>query len=207
MTDSDLIAQVQVILPKYLTPAQQADLWQEIRSFPRNESFYLPEGTIEEDLLQGDGWRGLMAVNVDTLEKKAVSGLLVSNSCDIDLRNDRAVLPNLLFAPLVPLSRLEEIYRMAGKSGEQWASFLEAVRRQEKTNIFYLPPGRHGPDEEFIILFDDIHRQPVHSFIESARSLVFRLNQIAFWTLLIKLSIHFARFNEDVARFPLDHAS
>lgn len=207
MTETDLLHQIRVVLPKYLTPEMQEDLWREIRRFPNNASFYLPEGSVEEDLLQGDGWRGLVAVNVETLEQKRVAGLLISNSCDIDLSNERTLLPRVLFAPILSLNSLEAVYQEAGRSEEQLESFLATARRQEVTNIFYLPTAPYGPDQECIVVLDDIHQQPIRTFVEGVRTRVFRLNQFAFWTLLIKLSIHFSRFNEEVARYPDAKAS
>lgn len=205
MADPDLLAQASLYLPKYLTPAQKKDLYSELESFPAITSFYLPPGTIKEDLLQGDGWRGFLLISFETLERKVVSGLLLSNSCDIDVRNPRVSPRNLLFAPLIPLAKYETLLKAAGVSDIAIGDMLDSIRKQLITDIFYLPDAPYGPGES-IVMLDNIHTQPLDVFLSADRKLLFRLNQTGFYILLIKISIHFSRFQEGVQRFPLRSA-
>ena len=198
MTD-ELYEQIKLFLPKYLTPAEQNELFTELSKFPENPSMYLPDGVLSDDLLQGDGWRGFVAINFRSLERKVVSGIVLSNSCDIDITNKRALPTSVLFAPLIPLARYEQLLLGTGKTPEQVAGVLSAVRRQHVTSILYLPSAPHGPSESLVLL-DDIHNHPLNDFIETSRTQLFRLNQYGFYILLIKLSIHFSRFQEGVKR-------
>jgi len=195
----ELYEQIKLFLPKYLSPSEQRELFAELSRFPENPSMYLPEGVLADDLLQGDGWRGFVAINFRNLERKVVSGIVLSNSCDIDTNNKRALPTSVLFAPLIPLARYEQLLAATGRTPEQVDGVLGAVRRQHVTSILYLPAAPHGPAESLVLL-DDIHSHPLDDFIETSRTQLFRLNQYGFYILLIKLSIHFSRFQEGVKR-------
>jgi hypothetical protein len=151
-------------------------------------------------MLQGDGWKGLLVINFKTLEKKSISGIVLSNSCDISLENKRSLPINILFAPIIRLSKYIELLRQAGESNEQIESRLYELRRQHMTQIFYLPE-RSDVIEESIVVLDNVHTHPRDDFHEETNSKVFTLNQYAFYIFLMKLSIHFCRFQEKISRF------
>ena len=197
----ELFDQFKNFLPKYLTPSQKKELFDALSSYPDLPYHYLPPSSLDEDLLQGDGWRGFLLVNFITLEKKVVSGVILSNSCDIDPRHRRATPRSVLFAPLVSLERYGEAMHQGGLSAERIGNALREIRAQHVTYIYYLPAGQYGPKES-IILLDDIHSEPLPHFLAEDRGLLFRLSQAAFYILLIKLSIHFCRAQEGVRRFP-----
>ena len=200
MADADFFDQIKLFLPKYLTPTQTSELFSELSRFPENKSFYLFGPEWGEQLLQGDGWRGFVALNFVTGERKDVSGVIISNSCDIDPAHVRDVPVNVLFAPLIDLGRYVELLRDARKSPRQIEDVLRDIRRQRVTSIFYLPDHPTGVPEA-MILFNDIHAHPLQDFGRRSKVSLFTLNQYAFYLFLIKLSIHFARFQEDVRRF------
>lgn len=200
MPDSEFLEQIKLFLPKYLTPEQKEDLFSELAAFPNNRSFYLSSSRWPAEMLQGDGWRGFVAINFVTGERRAVSGVVVSNSCDIDPANVRGLAVNVLFSPLIALSRYAEELRAAGKTGDQIAQTFEAIRRQRTSSIFYLPPLIDVLPESIVVL-DNIHAQPLDNFLASDHARLFTLNQFAFYLFLIKLSIHFSRFQEHFARF------
>ncbi len=199
MTD-ELLEQARVFLPKYLTPSQQQELYSELRKFPERFTYYLDSSKLQEELLQGDGWRGFVVLDFQTSNRKTVSGVVLSNSCDVSNANQWAVQTNVLFAPMVRVERYAERLRQT-KDQQQVDSILEGIRRQRASSIFYLPsmPGGH---DESIIRLDDIHTHPLPDFLEVEKSQLFTLNQHAFYLFLIKLSIHFTRFQEDIARYP-----
>jgi hypothetical protein len=199
----DFFEQIKLFLPKYLSPENTEQLFSELRTFGTDPSFhknfYWTNAPVS-DLFQGDGWKGFIAVDFDTTEKKEVSGVILSNSCDIDIRNPRVHENKVLFAPLIRLSGFEQLLRHANKNEQQIGDTILSIRRQMTTYIFYLPeiPGTLEPS---IILLDDIRAQPLRSFLETKALRLFALSQYAFYLLLIKLSIHFSRFQEGISRF------
>jgi hypothetical protein len=196
----DALDLARLYLPKYLTPSQKDELYAELRNFPSVSSFYLPPGGPDHELLQGDIWRGFVVVNFATGERRGVSGLLISNSCDVAPDNRRFLPPNAVFSPVIRLERYVEFLSAAGVTQAQIDSTLASVRKQLVSNVFYLPEAPYGPPES-IVLFDDIHSHPLPDFIAAERTRQCRLNQVGFYILLLKLSIHFCRFQEGVARF------
>ena len=197
----ELFEEFKTFLPKYLTPSQKEELFKALSAYPNLPYHYLPPSAIKEELLQGDDWRGFVLINFATLERKSVSGVILSNSCDIDARNRRSTPRSVLFAPLVPLRKYEEAMREGGLTSEQIANALLDIRAQRVTYIFSLPSEQNGPQESLILL-DDIHPEPLSYFLANERTLLFRLSMAAFYILLIKLSIHFCRSQENIQRFP-----
>jgi hypothetical protein len=200
--ENDIFEQIRLFLPKYLSAEQQRELFSELARFPNNFDFYLLRQDLRELLLQGDGWRGFVVIDFVTGTRKTVSGIVLSNSCDIAVENQRDLPVNILFAPLIALDRYKSSLRAVGKTEPQLEVIIGTIRKQYVTSIFYIPGGS-GIIEESIILLDDIHAHPLQDFLQSGeRQPIFTLNQYAFYLFLIKLSIHFSRFREGIQRFP-----
>lgn len=198
--ENDIFDQIRLFLPKYLSAEQQRQLFSELAKFPENFDFYLLREDLREMLLQGDGWQGFVVIDFATGARKTVSGMILSNSCDVDIENRRDLPVNLLFAPLISLARYRRLLSGVGKNEDQIDGIIGNIRKQYVTSIFYIP-DRSGIIEESIILLDDIHAHPLQDFLGRERQSIFTLNQYAFYLFLIKLSIHFSRFREGIQRF------
>lgn len=195
----DIFEQARLFLPKYLTPAQEKELFSELKKFPDNPRFYLETSTYPKEILQGDGWRGFVVIDFQSTEKRDVSGVVLSNSCDISEENARSAPVNVLFSPMIPVQKYADLLSQH-KEPDQVDRVIASIRKQQVTSIFYLPESP-GALAESMILLDNIHSHPMADFSGRARSKVFTLNQYAFYLFLMKLSIHFSRFGERVARF------
>lgn len=186
-------------IPAYLTRPQQEGLVRALSQFPNRIDYYLDR--YPNEMLQGDGWSNLDLMQFETGARKSVKGILLSNSCDIDDGNIRALPARLLFCPLIRLAQYEALLGQAGIDGRAIDSKLLAIREQAVTSIFYLPAGA-GLDEEHIALLDDVHTVPVQHVrqgLEQRRKL-FTLGMTGFYLFLFKLSVHFCRFHENVER-------
>lgn len=198
--DADIFEQIRLFLPKYLTPEESRELFSELSKFPDNLNFYLNRAELHDQLLQGDGWRGFIAIDFATGTRRPVSGLIMSNSCDISPENRRDLPVNVLFSPLLRLDAFMERLRTTGKTETQLETILVNIRKQRMTSMFYLP--QHGDViPESIVLLDNIHAHPLQDLLAQRPTKLFTLNQYAFYIFLIKLSIHFSRFQEGVRRF------
>jgi len=199
MPDGGLFEDIKRYLPKYLSPGDSSELFAQLASYPRATSpFYLQGVVLPDEPLQGDGWRGFVAIDFQTADRKEVSGVVISNSCDIDPANRRDRAVNILFSPLIALSKYVDLLRQV-KTNAQIENVLTAIRDQRMTSIFHLPADAWGP--EGIVLLDTIHAQPLDHFLAKERARLFTLSQYAFYIFLMKLSIHFTRMQEDVRRF------
>ncbi|MCP4185516.1 MAG: hypothetical protein GY761_19770 [Hyphomicrobiales bacterium] len=154
-----------------------------------------------ESMLQGDVWRGFQIYSFDTGEKRAVRGIVLSNSCDISEENDRVIAQKIVFAPIVKLSAIEARLKGLDLAEESVDGKIAAMRSQSITNIFYLPAG--GPlGEDYVAFLDDIHSMPVAS--HAGEEKLFTLSMAGFWLFAFKLSVHFCRLRENVDRRPED---
>jgi hypothetical protein len=198
--ENDIFDQIRLFLPKYLTEEETRQLFSELSKFPENLNFYTHRPELQEQFLQGDGWRGFVVIDFITGDRKEVSGMIISNSCDVNPETLRDLPVNVLFAPLIQLSRYVEILQRAGKREEQIENHIRNIKKQYVTSIFYVPQCS-GSIDESIILLDDIHAHPLQDFLGRTPRSLFTLNQYAFYILLLKLSIHFSRFREGIDRF------
>jgi len=79
------IEQFRVHLPEYLTLGQKSEVLKALSSFPDKINYYTPQ--FPNDMLQGDGWRGLEVLEFESGARKPRKGIILSNTCDIDPAN------------------------------------------------------------------------------------------------------------------------
>jgi hypothetical protein len=190
------VEQIQDHIPRYLTLQQQRELASELSNFEKR-NYYTQ--LFPNELLQGDGWSRIEIIRFETGERDKIKGILLSNSCDIAPENRRDFPPRIVFAPLIDLGAYEaRLIALLDKQIVQ--DKLAAIRRQTVTSIFYLPAGGSLASEH-IALLDDLHTIPLKAFLsETEREKLFTLGQMGFYLFIMKLSIHFCRFQEDIAR-------
>jgi hypothetical protein len=200
--DSDLFESLRVLLPPYLTPRQHRDLYEELRRFPNNPAIYTST-EIPDDFLQGDGWRGFSILNFsDNTPRLGIAGIVLSNSCDVSVQNARALPTWITFAPLMRVSDIAGVMRERGRSDSQVQDATDSIRRQEHTSMFCLPEIA-GVLPESVALLDQASSQPMRTLNGAPRdSRLFRLNQYGFYIFVVKLSIHWCRFQEGISRMP-----
>ena len=196
--DESLFDQIRLFLPPYLNPTNKRALFQSLQAFPENHAVFW-EAAPEGELLQGDCWEGFVVLDFETADRRSVKGLVLSNSCDVAPENKPDGHAAIVFTPLLNLQGFADLLLANGKTHEQVESQLAAIRKQHVTAVFYLPAFRDLP--ESIVLLDDVHSQPLGRFLDGQRSRVFALNQYGFYIFLLKLSMHFCRFQEAVQRF------
>lgn len=186
-------------LPYYLTDGRE-ELVKAFDQFDRGEAVNYYSQLYPEDILQGDGWRGFPIANITSPERRYVRAIILSNTCDISFENPRILPHRIIFSPLIKLNEFIRLLKEQSASDEKINSQVDAIRRQFITNIFYLPPGG-AIDEEYIARLDHIYSAPA-TFHEKSpeREKLFTLSQFGHYVFLFKLSVHFCRFQEDIAR-------
>ena len=185
-------------IPYYLTEDKKTALAKALADFPDRFDYFISR--YKDEVLQGDGWSGLQVVNFENGQKRPVKGIVLSNSCDIDPTNQRDFPVNLTFAPIIKLSSYVALMEHYGMGSEKIRSKLDSIRLQKVTSCFYLPKGE-GLDEDYVAMLDDVHTLPFSSFYaREPRGKLFTLSQAGFYMFLVKLSLHFCRFHEEVER-------
>lgn len=194
------------VFPTYLTRFDKESLKNALKEFPDNMNYYL-SGRVSNYPLQGDGWRGFLIYDFESKsELTGRTGLVLSNTCDVNLDNVRDYDKSVIFVPLVPLDSFRELLLekgiRQGKIDEQYNNF----RAQRVTDVFYLPE-LPGYIPEAIALLDDVHSLPRRVFSDNVDEHVFTLNDYGFYLFLLKLAVHFTRMHEGHSRAAAVEAS
>jgi hypothetical protein len=191
---------IQEHIPPYLTLDQKEALAHALSRFPADSEYYLL-GKFQDELLQGDGWTKMQVLRFETGEKKEVLGIIFSNTCDVDPENMRELPTNIVFAPILKLSNYTRLLENAGLDAEKLKNKIASIKSQSVTTIFYLPDSVGSLSEEHIVLLDDVHTMPSSAFKASTtKSKTFTLSNLGFYIFVFKLSMHFCRLRENVAR-------
>ncbi|SDG71354.1 hypothetical protein SAMN04487996_12247 [Dyadobacter soli] len=194
--------EIKKYLPQYLSEDSTKELLQKLGGFPNNidNSLYTNELVEQPVIFQGDGLLDLHVINLPDTTVRPTPALVLTNTCDVDLANDRAYPVQICYSPIM---RLESFAEMVAKvKGPDYASTLaQSIRRQHVTSIVYLPIGG-GLTYEGIVFLDRINNYPnklvPRDNLKEKR--LFSLSNYGFYLLLLKISIHFSRIQEAVDR-------
>ena len=190
-------------LPKYLSPDAEQDLFEDLKNFPQNpKQFYTNYRQNDPVVYQGDGIKDLLIINLPKPEIRPSNAMVISNTCDINLENKRPIDSRVCYTPIFNLRKYRDVLL------EKWSSdttkvenHINCIRRQEISQIFYLPVGG-GLSEDSFIFLDRISNCDNASIdrtkLKDIR--IFTLGNSGFYVFCFKLSLHFTRINEKVDR-------
>lgn len=191
---------IQNQIPYYLSQESKGNLVRALEDFPNPIDYYI--NLFPEEVLQGDGWNSFVVVDYENGNRKSVKGILLTNSCDISPANPREFPPAFTFAPIIKLKGYQKKLLEAGITQQQIDDKVVAIKEQKITTLFYLPQGGKL-DEDYIALLSDVHTIPKQVFEARVdRQKLFTLSQVGFYLFVLKLSVHFCRFHEEIARDP-----
>jgi hypothetical protein len=191
-------------LPKYLSADSEKELFEGLKNFPTNidARLYTTYLKDEEIIYQGDGIKEMLVINLPTIEAKPVNSMIISNTCDIDLANKRMFSSNIIYCPIIKLSKYQDLLKSkSGKTEKQINSHITAIKNQEITQVFFLPNG-NGIIEESIVFLDRINHisNDYISREKLSNDRIFTLSDYGAYLFLLKLSIHFTRIQDKVER-------
>jgi len=195
---------LKIYLPKFLSSESDKELFEGIKSFPHNIDSRIYTNYLENTNLvyQGDGIRGMLVINLpETLIKPAPS-IILSNTYDIEIENQRMFPSQIVYAPILNLEKyIKTLFTKGNKSKEQIESHLISIKKQEITQIFYLPK-LEGKLEESLVFLDRVLNIS-NKFISRdnlKNNRLFTLSDYGAYLFLLKLSIHFTRIKDKVER-------
>jgi len=197
------LEEIKLYLPKYLSTQHTNILIAELKKFPDNidSRLYISATGLTEKILQGDGLISVPGINLPDGTIRQTPAMVVSNSCDNDPSNARYFAANLLYCPILKLSKYQRQLIDAGIEPRVVDSHIGAVKKQEIAQVFYLPKGS-GLDEERIIFFNSINScdaDHVYGDFSAAKRL-FRLSDYGIYLFIFKLSVYFTRITEGIER-------
>lgn len=198
------IEDLKIYLPKFLSAESDHELFAGLKDFPNNIDTRLYTNYLSESdiIYQGDGINDMLVINLPNPEIKPVPSIVLSNTCDIDLINQRNFPSQVVYAPIFNLEKYKNsLYKKSQKTREQIDSHLVSLMKQEITQIFYLPKIE-GKLDDSIVFFDRVCNFPnkliVRQNLNSRR--LFTLSDYGAYLFLFKLSIHFTRVQDKVDR-------
>ncbi|MDY7073518.1 hypothetical protein PshuTeo2_36500 [Pseudomonas hunanensis] len=189
-------------IPYYLTKPAAEGLLRELENYNAKTDFYTSRHP--DEFLQGDGWRGFEIYDFTSKQGRTVRGIVLSNSCDISPENKRDIPAKVSFVPIIKLDKIKKLFEQAGLEQKSIDSKVQAIREQKNTSFFFLP-AQGTVSDEYVAWLSDVHSMPTSVFLEGQeRSKLFTLNLTGFYLFLLKLSIHFCRFHEEVDRSAME---
>lgn len=198
------IDEIKIYLPKFLSAESDRELFKGLKDFPENidERLYTTYLHDNKIIYQGDGLNNLLVVNLPKTEIKPVPSIILSNTCDIDLQNERNFPSQIVYAPIFSLEKYKQTLLNNSKKTEgQITDHINAIKKQEITQIFYLPKFERKL-EDSIVFLDRVNNMP-NNLIERENIVsqrIFTLSNYGAYLFLLKLSIHFTRIQDKVDR-------
>ncbi len=195
---------LRIYLPKYLSPDTENKLVADLSDFPDNidKRMYGFIGKEQDIVYQGDTLKKLPCVYLPSTTVKKLDSIVLSNTCDVDVKNIRKFPSNLLYSPIFSLKKYRDILLKKSEDSEESVnSHISDIKRQKISQILYLPVGA-GFTEDKIVFFDQMCNCD-NNYVERVelnKTRVNSLSQYGFYVLLYKVSIHFTRFQEKVDR-------
>jgi hypothetical protein len=204
------LEEIQKYLPQYLSALSLDQLFEDLKNFPTNLDKRLYSQSLRETdmIYQGDGMAGMPVAEIHDQKFGEMSAMVLSNSCDINTENRRYFPSRIVYAPILNLEKYRRMlvseFVDTGIVGmDVIGAHISTIRRQEITQIVYLPKGGRL-SEDSIVFLDRLNNYPADLLDTSqirARKL-FTLSNYGLYMFLIKLSIHFTRIQEKVDRIP-----
>lgn len=203
------IESFKIYLPSYLSEDSVRALFKSISDFiekAESNGYYTSHLKDEKIIFQGDCLKAMPIINLPNKTIKDLPVIVLSNTCDMDLGNDRVFGSQIVYAPIMQLSKYINLYRTnlvnkGLKTEEQLQSLLVSIRKQEKTDLFYLPKINNILEESIALLDRTCNCENKYiSRDDLKNNRTFTLSNFGAYLLLLKLSIHFTRFQDKVDR-------
>jgi len=196
---------IKIYLPKFLSSESEKELFQSLRDFPENIDTRLYTEFLNDEriLFQGDGIKDeLLVVNLPNRDIRPAPSMILSNTCDIDISNERNFPSRIVYAPIFNLGKYEQmLLEKSKKTKQQIGDHIDSVRKQEVTQMFYLPKYSERLDESIVFL-DRVNNYPTdlvnRAHLQENR--IFTLSDFGAYLFVLKLSIHFTRIQDNVER-------
>lgn len=127
---------------------------------------------------------------------KDIPCMLLSHTCDLDLENKTRE-KHVSVAPVLSFEEFAN-FKTSEYSDKGWKDFLDSVKANKITDILYIP-GKSPLDDSVILLdrISSVDPKLLKIKIENGDTKrVLSLSQIGFYFFLIKLTYHFARYED-----------
>lgn len=199
----DLIEDIKIYLPQYLSEENLVSLRRELKRFGQGYDYgaYFTSKLREEPyLFQGDGTIAPYCIFPNPAIKD-IPVLLLSNTCDMDISNQRVNTCRIMYTPILKIDKYIESLKKREIPEERINNHIRDLKEQTISQAMYLPSS-HILGYDGVVFFDrvisiQLTEDIVKNFVRD-RKIV--LSNYGFYLLLLKLSYHFTRIQEKVDR-------
>lgn len=198
--EQGMLEQFRLALPPYLAEFDKRRLLKQLQGFPSGSSFF--GITDDDEPVQGDAWHGFQILSPSSGAHEPVTGVVISNTCDLAAANDPQPDQNVVFAPLLDVGLYAKGLLSTGQTQDQVSSRLDQIRKQQIHRIFFIPRNGNFGGERLILL-DDLYTQPLLDLDRRPMQKLFSLSNYGWYVFLMKLSVHFTRMTDGVPRRPI----
>ena len=102
---------IKVYLPKFLSAESNKELFEGLQEFPNNldTRIYTNFLTESDIIYQGDAIKEMLVINLPETKVKPVASVVLSNTCDIDLQNERLYPSQIVYTPIINLKKYRKL--------------------------------------------------------------------------------------------------
>lgn len=183
---------IQKYLPQYLSNDAKEALKNSLDNFPNNlENMIMTEDVFnayKSRLLQSD-----IVECKNIYDGRNAKVMIISNSCDNSSENKRNFPICVSFVVILSLEKMKRTFKKNGKDEQSINSQIDAIKKQQVTNMFYLP-------DDTVALLDRTMHLDYSKFSEAMINKIASLSNYGFYAFLFKLSYHFTRLREGTQR-------
>lgn len=199
----DLVDKIQLYLPQYLSSSEKKKLEEELDKFPTDgtkDTIYTTALNGCDYLLQGDTISDVNYINFPDTTVNDAPVMILSNTCDMSLSNKRLYGSNIMYAPIIDLSKFEKKLLYVYDKGRV-DNLISDIRKQRISQILYIPKGSNM-QYEGIVFFDRAISMPLTASTVKymCGKRMTTLSNFGFYLLLLKISMHFTRIQERIDR-------
>lgn len=199
----DIVDDIKLYLPQYLSSDEQKKLKEELAQFPLNGTkgvVYTSALNGAEYLLQGDGIAEMPYLVFPDTHIGKVPALMMSNTCDMSTDNKRMYDSRIMYAPIMSLDKFESRLKQKFQN-DRVDALVKSIKDQHISQILYLPKGGNM-EYDGIVFFDRAISMPISEELVDGmcQKKLFTFSNFGFYLFLLKMSIHFTRVQEKIDR-------
>lgn len=141
--------------------------------------------------------------------KKYPNAIILSNTCDIAIENERDIDKQVCFAESFKLKDFLDYLQDKGTKPQRIKEISNSIKRQDYSNLFYMPP-KNSDENEYIIFFDRVTWFPIKE-LEIYKSqnfnetLISTLSHFGHYLMIVKMTYHLCRVPEENERERADN--
>ena len=125
-------------LPKYLSEEKYNNLLSELKSFPDNIDARMYTSFLNDEIIyQGDGIDNMPIIDLtqSSKESQLAPALILSNTCDMDLSNNRMFPSSIMYAPIIKLSKYQSVLSQHCYDVNKIKNHISNLKQQKITQI------------------------------------------------------------------------